>query len=588
LLRQRIKWLTTLTERKYMLKKNLFNEKLTLSNGSVLDPFVEELLKNRGIIGKNEVLKFLEPKLGDLPSPFLMKDMDVAVKLAVEAMEKGSHIIVWGDYDVDGTTATALLLKFFDSIGYKIDFHIPNRLTDGYGLEKGGLEKINSGLKDDNKLLITVDNGISAHEAVNRAKLLGYKVIITDHHTPPDERVPADAVLNPKQNACNFPDENLAGVGVAFYFAMGVRNYLSKISRNDSEKLPNLKFLLDLVGIGTVADMVPLTGVNRILVRAGMEVMALRTNKGLEALCRKTNIDCSFVRSEDISFQLAPKINAAGRLGKAEKAVHLFLSESKEIASEIASDLVSTNKQRQNINISQFAKAIDEIGKNTVNGEISIVVSGDYHVGVAGIVASNLVEKYKKPSIVLCEHKDGVLKGSARSIPGVNLYDALYACRKVLISFGGHKMAGGMSLNRERLNDFRELFDGAVYSQNMGESLVVAETVDADISVAALFEKRLLAQIHLMEPFGQANPQLIFRDTGSTIKGLSQIGRDKKHLRMSFVGERSKINGIGFGLGELEEKCKSARETECFYTPSVNFFRGKRSWQVRVTKILFP
>lgn len=562
---------------------------ITLSNGTILDPFVQKLLEQRGITGKDSVIEFLEPKLSELPSPFLMKDMDLAVNIAIKAMDAGSQILIWGDYDVDGTTATALLLKFFKSLGYKADFYIPNRLTEGYGLEKNILERITTRDNHREKLLITVDNGISAYEAVLHAKSLGYQTIITDHHTPPEDRVPADAVVNPKQKDCNFPDKNMAGVGLAFYFAMGIRSKLNQSGFFDEScQLPNLKILLDLVGVGTVADMVPLTGVNRTLVKAGMETMAQKTNKGLEALCRRTNIDCTFVRSEDIAFQIAPKINAAGRLGKAEKAVYLLLSEKKKEAEEIAEDLINTNKQRININIGQLDKALDEISSCAINTKYSTIVAGTYHIGVAGIVASNLVDKFNKPSIVLCNQGDTLFKGSARSIPGVNLYDALDACKKALIGYGGHKMAAGMSLDTRNINKFAKLFDEAVYAQNKGKYDKVQVESDADITVARLFTKKLLAQIHLMEPFGQANPQLIFRDTKTSLKELSQIGKDKNHLRLSFVCGNSTIKGIGFGLGDLKDKCKTNKEKEFFYTPSINFFRGKRSWQVRVTNIAFP
>ncbi len=566
------------------------NKPVKLSDGTTLDPFIEKILLQRGISGEDTVKKFLEPKLSDLPSPFLMKDMDIAVKAIETALRNGQQILVWGDYDVDGTTATALLLKFFHSIGCKADYYIPNRLTEGYGLQKEALEKVTTNGNHIEKVLITVDNGISAHEAVELATKLGYKTIITDHHTPPPTRVHAAAVLNPKQKECGFPDKNLAGVGVAFYFAMGIRSHLVKIGFfKDHKEAPNLKLLLDLVGIGTVADMVPLEGINRTLVKAGMETLGQQTNKGLTALCRRTKLDCRFIRSEDISFQIAPKINAAGRLGQADRAIHLFLAESNKEALGIASDLVKNNEKRKSININDFIKAIDDVSKAENNATGTVVVSGGYHVGVAGIVASNLVEKYKKPSVVLCDHGGDELKGSARSVKGVDLYRALEACQDLLINFGGHKMAGGMSLSKDNLEEFRQLFDKAVYSQNKGKPVEYTDEIDANIAISELFTRELLKQLHLLEPFGQGNPQPIFRDTHTTITQLSSIGKDKKHLRMDFINGKSKIKikGIGFGLGELEAECKTNRHKEILYTPSINFFKGKRSWQVRVTNIIF-
>ncbi len=564
------------------------NLPIKLSDGTTLDPFIEQLLFDRGISGRDTIHKFLEPKLHDLPSPFLMKDMEPAVKIVEKALKKGRKILIWGDYDVDGTTGTALLIKFFKSIGCEASYYIPNRLTEGYGLQEKGLKQITTSENNKGKVLITVDNGISAHGAVKQATKLGYQTIITDHHTPPPVRVPADAILNPKQKDCPFPDKNLAGVGVSFYFAMGVRNHLVKTGFfKDKSEIPNLKNLLDLVGVGTVADMVPLQGINRTLVKAGMEILALQTNYGLTALCNQTNLDCRMIRSEDISFQIAPKINAAGRLGQAEKAMHLFLSESKKEAIGIANELIKNNNKRKNINISDMLKAKDEVDGIANKTTNSTVVAGEYHVGVAGIVASNLVEKYKKPSVVLCDMGDGILKGSARSIPGVDLYRALEDCQEVLIGFGGHKMAGGMSLYADKLSVFRGLFDKAISKQTNGQPMESLEKIDASIDINKLFKRVLLKQLHLLEPFGEGNPQPIFRDTSAKILELSPIGKDKKHLRLDFDNGKAKIKGIAFGLGRLEKKCRSNTNREILYTPSINFFKGRRSWQARVVDITF-
>lgn len=562
---------------------------IKLSNGTTLDPFVKELLLRRGIIGKESIVNFLEPKLKDLPDPFLMKDMDRAVIIAEQAIIKRWKIVIWGDYDVDGTTATALLLKFFKSIDCDATYHIPSRLTDGYGLQKKGLERLDRDSNSSNKLLITVDNGIAAHEAVERASQLGYTTIITDHHTPPLKRIRADAVLNPKQDDCNFPDEDLAGVGVAFYFVMGLRNHLKKNGFfNSTNRIPNLKKFLDLVGIGTVADMVPLQGINRTLVKAGMETLATKTNPGLIALCNKSNLDCSMIRSEDISFQIAPKINATGRLGHAEKAVQLFMAESKKDGLLIANELIKTNEQRKLITIVDLSNAVQKVLSIAAETPNSNVVAGKFHVGVAGIVASNLVEKYKKPSLVLCELDDGVLTGSGRSVAGIDLYEALEECKDVLLGFGGHKMAIGLNLQQNNFQTFRRLFEAAIVSQKKCVTIEASDDVDANIEIENLFKHGLLRQLHLMEPFGEGNPQPIFRDSCTRIVELSSIGKDKNHLRLSFASDGGKkINGIAFGLGALEGECRANQERKITYTPSLNFFKGRRNWQVRVIDIAF-
>jgi single-stranded-DNA-specific exonuclease len=564
------------------------NSRIKLSDGTVLDPFIENFLKQRGICGEETIRTFLQPKLKDLPSPFLMKDMNLAVKIIEEALEKNHSILIWGDYDVDGTTATALLILFFKSIGVSTEHYIPNRLTEGYGLQKGGLKRVSENIDTKKTVLITVDNGISAHEAVKFAKDLGYKVIVTDHHLPPPIRVEADAVLNPSQESCSFPDKTLAGVGVAFYLAMGIRTHLVKKGFfGESLEAPNLKRLLDLVAVGTVADMVPLKKTNRILVKAGMETLAQEGNKGLTALCRKSNLDPGFIRSEDISFQLAPKINAAGRLGEADKAIRLFLSQSKKDGLTLANELIKNNEIRKNINIADFINAKKDIEETASSKNFSMIVAGNYHIGVAGIVASNLVEKYDKPSVVLCDMGSEILKGSARSVPGVDLYRILEECQDVLLGFGGHKMAAGMSLNKNMLNEFIDLFDHSAKSQTNELTTVVAPQIDDDIEIKKLFSNGILRQLHMMEPFGQGNPQPIFRDTTSRFNELTPIGKDKTHLRLSFGRGRNDIKGIAFGMGHLVSDCRASKDKEILYTPSVNFFKGKRSWQVRVTDIIF-
>ncbi len=560
---------------------------IRLRDGSKLHPLLEDILLSRGICDHQSIVEFLNPKLSDLPDPFLLKDMDPAAGLICDALMQDRDFLIWGDYDVDGTTATALLVKFFALLGKEAAYHIPNRLTEGYGLQEKGLKKITENRIPEKCILITVDNGISAHRAVNYARELGYTVIVTDHHLSGAKRVAAHAVINPNQKDCGFPDKNMAGVGIAFYLAMAVRSRLMQAGYFTESAPPNLKTLLDLVAIGTVADMVVLGEVNRVLVKAGLEVIAGGGNCGLTALCRKTNIDPGFLRSEDISFQLAPKINAAGRLGDAQKAVRLFLASSKSEAALLAAQLVANNEIRKDITMRDFAHALDELmlaGENKLS--VTTVVAGAYHVGVAGIVASKLVEKFRKPAVVLCETEDGEFKGSARSVQGVDLYGALADCHELLLGFGGHKMAGGMSMLPENLSDFKVLFNDAVKKQGTAEMDEVP-VCDADIEAGALFSGQLLRQIHMMEPFGQGNPQLIFRDTSSKFLQLSQIGKDKNHLRFSLQGSSRNVQGVAFGFGEDFEKCLSNRQREIFYTPSVNFFRGKRSWQVRVTGLKF-
>ncbi|MBU0943030.1 MAG: single-stranded-DNA-specific exonuclease RecJ [Proteobacteria bacterium] len=558
-----------------------------LAGGTLLAPFIGNILQQRGITGNEAIRSFLEPKLHDLPNPFLMKDMQKAVEIIERAIQENQEIIIWGDYDVDGTTATALLFLFLQTLGHKkIRFHIPNRLTDGYGLNRETLLALSQVKQDKKRVLITVDNGISAFEEVLFAQNLGYLTIITDHHIPAKERVAADAVLNSKQHDCHFPDKNLSGVGMAFYLAMGVRSHLGKNDFfKDVSTIPNLKLLLDLVAVGTIADMVPLLGINRLLVKAGMETIAEGMNHGLTALCQLTNIDKRHIRSEDISFQLAPKINAVGRMGNARKAVELFLSQDQKEATALASRLIEDNKRRQRISINEYQKAKKQGLEGGQKDDSSLVIAGTFHLGVAGIVAANLTEEYGKPAIVLCRQEGGLLKGSARSVPGVHLYQALEECSKLLLAYGGHKMAGGMTLQEENLKDFKRSFDDAIYKQTQGKPYRKNIGADCDLEITKLFTGNILDQLCLLEPFGEGNPQLIFRDLNADIEQISAMGAGNEHLRFSILNGKRKIKGVGFGLGNKIKEYRSEGVKEILYTPTKNFFRGRCNWEVRITSI---
>ncbi len=561
---------------------------ITLDDGTVLAPIVREILNNRGVSDPKDILSFLDPKLKDLPSPSLMKDMDKATRILGKAIVSRKKILIWGDYDVDGTTATALLMIFFRSLAIEAEYYIPNRLKEGYGIQKDGITEVSKNKNPKEYVLITVDNGISAHEAIQCAKDMGYEIIVSDHHIAPKTSVPADAILNPTQCGCRFPDKTMAGVGVAFYLLMATRASLKASGYfADSRPVPNLKKILDLVAVGTVADMVPLAKTNRILVRAGVESLSQDGNLGLVALCGACNLDARCLRSEDISFQLAPKINAAGRLGEADKAIRLFMAENMQDAKAIAKDLVKNNERRKLISLGDLSNAMDELDLPVLETKSTVVVTGDYHIGVAGIVASGLVGSQHKPSVVLCNMGGGILKGSGRSCCGVDLHLALQESSAALLGYGGHKMAGGMSLTEDMLLLFQDLFDRSVERQLLTTDVPEEDVVDADISIETLFKANLLRQLHLMEPFGQGNPQPIFRDCAPRMIQISAMGKTKSHLRMTFSSKGHSVKGVAFGMGQLAESCRNHPGAEVLYTPSLNFFRGKRSWQARVTDIKF-
>lgn len=564
------------------------SKKKFLRDGTPIEPLILKLLHRQNITEPKKIQDFLEPQLKDLPDPFLMGGMDKAVEIVGNCILKKGSILIWGDYDVDGTTATALLLRFFKEINCYAEFYIPNRLTEGYGLQSKALLRVSkkTGAKRAD-VLITVDNGISAHKAVQTAKNLGYKIIITDHHTPPEKKVDADAILNPHQIDCSFPGKNLAGVGVAFYLAAGIRKFLGQQQYFSKENpAPNLKQFLDFVAVGTVADMVPLDSFNRILIRAGMETLALRVNPGLTALCDQSNLDSGMIRSEDIGFQLAPKINAAGRLGAVEKTMDLLLCESERTARVFSAALAKNNDLRKHIVLDNFLNAKHLVSSGSVPPGNATIISGPFHIGVAGIVASDLVTEFNKPAIVLCDQDDGTLKGSARSVATLNIYKALQKCDEILISFGGHAMAAGMSLKVENLLKFRKLFTEAVNAYHDSE-VEENRLVEEEIPIQHLFAEKVLEQLLLLEPHGVGNPQPVFRDTHVSFNGISQVGKDKSHLKFNILNDTTVIRGIAFGLGKLADKCHGEEGKAIRYCPSLNYFNKRRSWQARVIDIEF-
>ena len=358
-----------------------------------IHPAIKRHLANFGVITEEETEAYLFPKLKDLPSPFLLKSIDTAVELILSAIINKEDILIWGDYDVDGITGTSLLYTFFKEIGVTTKYHIPNRLTEGYGLNSKVLKEYATKLTPD-KLLITVDCGISNVEELNLAKKYGFKTIVTDHHQVPEPMAQADAVINPKQPDCQFPFSDLSGVGVAFYLAAAIRN---KISNNDQFKdisAPNMKSFLDFVAIGTIADIMPLQGVNRILVKAGFESIASTSQRGIRNLFATLDINSELMTSEAVSFRVAPAINAAGRLGEADKPVKLFLAETDANASEFSSQLVQLNNRRREITEQNYSNALAIARKELSVCGKCVVILGDFHEGVLGIVASKLVEEY--------------------------------------------------------------------------------------------------------------------------------------------------------------------------------------------------
>lgn len=564
-----------------------------------LHPTVVRLLAQRSFENQSELLDFLWPTLAGLPEPLLMGGMKKAVELVGAAITAKLPIVIWGDYDVDGVTATALLVRFFRDLGQNVSYCIPERVTHGYGLHVDLLQKI-AAQNPSQKVLITVDCGISAHKEICAAQKMGFTVIVTDHHLPPDGPLDADAVVNPKQNGCTFPSESLAGVGIAFYFACGIRQYLRKKNYfNQKKEEPDVVGLLDLVALGTLADMAPLDRVNRILVREGLRRIERAGCPGVAAiLCVAGIVDgngCMVGRmgAEDIGFTLGPMINAAGRLGSAKDAVELFLTESKHKALNIARKLMVLNQDRKKIVEEVYREVITAYSNKKHEGDI-VVARGNYHHGIIGIVASRIVEYFNKPVILFAcaKNQGGELKwkGSGRSLPGINLHRALCGCAEFIERFGGHAMAAGLTVSDEKFVQFASCIESNIAQQ-------LSETPDANERrnryadlVADIHEvclKDCMEQFQLLEPFGVDNEYPVFQSNRCVVVEKRQIGIGNLHLKLVLASNGILTQAVGFNLGHLEEKIPLKKEIAVIYSPMVNRYRETVRWETRIIDILF-
>jgi single-stranded-DNA-specific exonuclease len=556
-----------------------------------IDSRILHLLSLRGVEGEGAISEFVQPSLAMLPDPFTMKDMQKAVLLVSEAIKNDSAICIWGDYDVDGITGTCLLVNFFKQLDVKATYYIPDRFIEGYGLNSRGIERLRAAVPSANPLLITVDCGITNPDETKRAKELGFQMIITDHHLPQDKILDADAVLNVKQSDCPFPDKNLAGVGTAFYLAAGIRSYLQRQEFFSGERqAPNLKQFLDLVAIGTIADMVPLTGLNRILVRSGFEVLAGPTQTGVSALLRSSDITTNMLVSDDIAFQIAPKINAAGRMGKTEAALDLLLCTDANKAATLANQLAGLNNKRKKLCADTLEYTLN-IAKNKLKSDDKcIVLSGDYHQGVIGIVASQLSQLYQLPTILfthdLSQKERNILKGSGRSVPGIDLFGVLRQCERYLLHFGGHPMAAGLSILEENLAKFSEYFAELMHEATTNRKLENAYQIDMELSLEKFFEKRIPEQINLLEPYGVGNKRPVFIDPDVQIYDYKLLGSRGDHIKLFFQCKYSNRQGMGFNLGHKKDILKEPGKRRIIYSPSLNRYKNRTSWEVRVLDIL--
>lgn len=552
-----------------------------LSSEAGVSEIVSRILINRGIENKDQVNTFLRPQLTDLFDPYLMAGMEEAAERIQKAIANREKVLIYGDFDADGVTSTVLLLHFFKLLNCTVSHYIPNRVSEGYSFTPEGLKAV---VERETDLVISVDNGVNSCEEVAYLRQKGIDVIITDHHEPPDELPAANAVIDPKCKHCNYPFKQLSGVGVAFKLAWGVAQRFSKSKKVSPEFKQFLLNSLAWVALGTIADLVPLKGENRIFAKYGLPAIQNSTNPGLRALCDVIG-SSQQITSEDISFRIGPRINAAGRMGQVERAVDLFLTETYQEALTMAAGLDEMNKERQTIEREIYKQAIEQLG--TVEEDIIITGHDNWHPGVIGVVASKLVEVYGKP-VILLSFSNGKGRGSCRSVPGFDVFQALTHCADHLVTFGGHSSAGGLSIVREEVNPFKSKMEEFLKDVMPGVEFQATIHIDCELQLSAL-SQLLLSEIDKLNPFGEANPVPVFASTGVQLaKPAQQVGRDSTHLSFILRQGRNTLKAIAFNRGEDLEKINSTAPFSIAYTPKLNLFHGRPSVELEIKDIHYP
>lgn len=544
-----------------------------------ISPLIAHMLLKRGIQTSEEAEAFLSPSLAQMHDPFLMKGMDEAVLLVLRALEHGEHVVVHGDYDVDGISSCSVLFEFLRDIGANVDYFIPRRDKEGYGLN---IETIRRIQHEGAGLLITTDCGVSNVDEIVVAKALGLKVIVVDHHTVPAVLPPADAILNPLQPDCAFPFKHLAAVGVAFNFVVALRAALRERGIFDSYlPEPDLRNYLDLVALGTIADVVPLVDENRLFARFGLDVLSKRRRAGISALIERARSEVKHATTQTVSFQLAPRLNAAGRMGDASICVELLTTRSYARAVKLAGQLEELNRARQVSEREIMREALPQAEEQAALGRpILIVVGEEWNRGVLGIVASRLMERYNRPAILIGV-EDGVGKGSARSTNGINLIAALDEVGELLQNYGGHTSAAGVALSAEHIDEFRTRLPAVVSAMiEHGEVPPARLDIDAQIHFSDLTSE-FLAQVDRLAPFGMANPEPLFMSAPVHPSRVRIVG--KRHLRARFHDDGHTLDGIGFSMSEYEPVLED--DVALVFVPKVSTRKGRTNLEMHIKDV---
>ena len=542
----------------------------SLQQALKIHPVLCKILSQRGIDNFDRAKEFFRPDLNKLHDPWLMKDMDKAVTRISAAVNSDEKILVFGDYDVDGTTAVACMYQFLKTIHNKVDYYIPNRYREGYGISKAGIDFA----KDhDFTLVISLDCGIKSVDLITYARGIGIDFIVCDHHMPDSEIPPANAILNPKQKDCSYPYKELCGCGVGFKLITAL---------SESMKLPveNVYKFLDLVAVAIAADIVPITGENRILAYYGLKKANENPNFGIRALSQLSGLRGA-MHINNLVFIIAPRVNAAGRMDDANKAVQMFISESYEEALHYAEMLHSDNTDRKEADSSTTQEALALIEENIqwINSKSTVLYQPHWHKGVVGIVASRVIERYYRPTIILTRSGE-YAAGSARSVPGFNLYEAIHACKDHLLGYGGHFAAAGMTLETSNIEAFRLRFEEVVAATIDPDLLIPEIGIDAEITFRDITWPfyNILCQ---MEPFGPENLRPVFICRNVCDTGYSRIVKEQ-HVRFSLRQANFNFTGIGFNMADKFDVLQARQPLDVVFKIDENEWNGEKNLQLRV------
>ena len=536
-----------------------------------INELLATILVNRDIVDEQKLEIFLNPTRNNFHDPFLMPDMEKAVERIIKAINNKEKVIIYGDYDADGITSITVLKKFLEDVGLNADYYIPNRLNEGYGLNNNAIQKI---VENNYELMITVDCGISGIEEINYANSLGLETIVTDHHEVGDDIPNAIAVVDAKRIDNKYPCRDLAGVGVVFKLIQAISK---KLELKEEEYLK----YLDIVCVGTISDIVPLIDENRVITKLGLMLVKQTKNIGLKSLIVSSGY--KKIDSTTISFGIAPRINACGRMGHAEEALKLFLSKNINEVKDLTKILNEYNVERQSTEKRIYEEAINQIQENHLEEKDAIIVAGEnWHHGVIGIVSSKITDLYFKPSILLC-YEDDIAKGSGRSIPGFDLHDALMKCQDTIEKFGGHSMAIGITIKRENFQKFCDEFEKIVENSNLKDICPIIQ-IDAEFELKDI-NKDMVKSLEQLEPYGEANKMPLFAFKKLKIDSIRALS-EGKHLKLTLKEGNTVVNAIGFNMGTLVDNYRIGDKIDIVGVLEVNTFNGVDTLQINMKDMM--